>query len=76
MADLFKKDSDIIGLHIGNIFKEMELKESSATEDSSVVQQKGRFLRKSQRQNYFCSEYRVTVIKAAFLNGLTPALPI
>jgi hypothetical protein len=38
MADLFQKDTDTIGLHIGNIFKEGELKALETTEKSSVVQ--------------------------------------
>lgn len=41
MAALFEKDSDTIGLHLKNIYKEKELEESSTTEDSSVVQQEG-----------------------------------
>jgi prophage maintenance system killer protein len=41
MAALFEKDSDTIGLHLKNIYKENELEESSTTEDSSVVQQEG-----------------------------------
>ena len=39
---LFGKDSDTIGLHIRNIYKEGELEESATPEDSSVVQQEGR----------------------------------
>lgn len=41
MAQLFEKDSDTIGLHIRNAFKEVELRESATTEDSSVVQTEG-----------------------------------
>jgi prophage maintenance system killer protein len=41
MATLFDKDTDTIGLHIRNAFKEGELEEASTTEDSSVVQQEG-----------------------------------
>lgn len=41
MAELFDKDSDTIGLHIRNIFKEGELEESGTTEDFSVVQREG-----------------------------------
>lgn len=41
MAALFEKDSDTIGLHLKNIYKEKELEESSTTEESSVVQQEG-----------------------------------
>ena len=41
MAQLFEKDSDTIGLHIRNAFKEGELRESATTEDSSVVQTEG-----------------------------------
>ncbi len=38
MAELFEKDSDTIGLHIKNIYREEELSAESTTEDSSVVQ--------------------------------------
>lgn len=41
MAALFDKDTDTIGLHIRNIFKEGELEEIATTEDSSVVQEEG-----------------------------------
>ncbi|MGB9667231.1 MAG: virulence RhuM family protein, partial [Candidatus Cryosericum sp.] len=41
MSLLFGKDSDTIGLHIRNAYKEGELKESATTEDSSVVQNEG-----------------------------------
>ena len=40
MAELFDKDSDTIGLHLRNIFKEGELDEDSTTEESSVVRQR------------------------------------
>ena len=42
MAELFDKDSDTIGLHIKNIYKERELKKSSTTEKYSVVQKEGK----------------------------------
>ncbi len=48
MAVLFKKDSDTIGLHLRNTFKEGELEEVSTTEDFSVVQPEGK--RKVQRK--------------------------
>ena len=41
MARLFEKDTDTIGLHVRNAFKEGELQESATTEDSSVVQKEG-----------------------------------
>jgi hypothetical protein len=41
MASLFDKDSDTIGLHIRNIYKERELMPKGTTEDSSVVQDEG-----------------------------------
>ena len=41
MAELFQKDSDTIGLHIRNIYKEGELTESTTTEKNSVVHQEG-----------------------------------
>ena len=40
IAALFGKDSDTIGLHLRNIFKEQELAENLTTEDSSVVHKK------------------------------------
>jgi hypothetical protein len=42
MAELFDKDSDTIGLHFKNIFKEGELDENSTTEYFSVVQKEGK----------------------------------
>jgi len=44
IAALFGKDSDTIGLHLRNIFKEQELAENLTTEESSVVQKEGRRL--------------------------------
>jgi len=41
MADLFDKDSDTIGLHIRNIYKESELEKAATTDDFSVVQWEG-----------------------------------
>lgn len=41
MAELFGKDTDTVGLHIRNIFREGELKESTTTEESSVVRDEG-----------------------------------
>jgi prophage maintenance system killer protein len=41
MADLFEKDSDNIGLHVRNIYKESELEKAATTEDFSVVQREG-----------------------------------
>ncbi len=41
MAELFEKDSDTVGLHIRNIFKEGELDPEATTEESSVVQKEG-----------------------------------
>lgn len=41
MSILFDKDVDTIGLHLRNIYKESELKESATTEESSVVQREG-----------------------------------
>jgi hypothetical protein len=38
---LFNKDTDTIGLHLRNIFKEKELEEKLTTEDLSVVQTEG-----------------------------------
>jgi hypothetical protein len=42
MASLFEKDSDTIGIHIKNIFKEKELEENLTTEKNSVVQIEGK----------------------------------
>jgi prophage maintenance system killer protein len=41
MAELFGKNSDTIGLHIRNAYKEGELAEEGTTEESSVVQNEG-----------------------------------
>jgi len=41
MSVLFDKDTDTIGLHIRNVFREGELEEASTTEESSVVQDEG-----------------------------------
>lgn len=41
MAELFEKDSDTIGLHIRNVYKEGELARKGTTEESSVVQNEG-----------------------------------
>jgi len=41
MAELFDKDSDTIGLHIRNIYKDEELQKDATTEESSVVQYEG-----------------------------------
>lgn len=42
MATLFDKDSDTIGLHIRNIYKDKELHQDATTEESSVVQNEGK----------------------------------
>lgn len=42
MGILFDKDTDTIGLHLRNIYKDEELDENLTTEDSSVVQQEGK----------------------------------
>jgi prophage maintenance system killer protein len=42
MSELFEKDTDTIGLHLKNIFKERELNEAATTEESSVVQLEGK----------------------------------
>jgi len=57
MADLFDKDSDTIGLHIRNAYKEGELQPDGTTEDSSVVQNEG--TRKVRRKIRF---YNLDVI--------------
>ena len=41
MAELFGKNSDTIGLHIRNAYKEGELAEEGTTEESSVVKSEG-----------------------------------
>lgn len=41
MSVLFEKDTDTIGLHLRNIYKEGELEEAATTEESSVVQDEG-----------------------------------
>ena len=42
MSELFQKDTDTIGLHIRNVYKEGELHEKSTTEYFSVVQKEGK----------------------------------
>jgi len=41
MAELFDKDTDTIGLHVRNIYKEGELARKGTTEQSSLVQNEG-----------------------------------
>jgi hypothetical protein len=41
MAELFGKNSDTIGFHIRNAYKEGELSEEGTAEESSVVQHEG-----------------------------------
>jgi len=41
MSELFKKNSDTIGLHLRNIYKSGELHEKATTEKYSVVQKEG-----------------------------------
>ncbi|MBU8934898.1 MAG: virulence RhuM family protein [candidate division Zixibacteria bacterium] len=41
MSLLFDKDTDTIGLHLRNVYKEGELEEPATTEESSVVQKEG-----------------------------------
>ena len=42
MAELFRKDSDTVGLHLKNVYAEGELDERSTTELYSVVQKEGK----------------------------------
>jgi death-on-curing family protein len=42
MAQLFKKDTDTISLHLKNIYSSGELEEMATTEESSVVQKEGK----------------------------------
>jgi prophage maintenance system killer protein len=44
MAELFRKDSDTVGLHLKNVYAEGELDEKSTTEFFSVVQKEGKRL--------------------------------
>lgn len=41
MSQLFQRDTDTVGLHIRNAFKEGELDRAATTEQSSVVQSEG-----------------------------------
>ncbi len=41
MAELFQTSTDNIGLHLKNIYQEVELDETATTEDYSVVRQEG-----------------------------------
>ena len=51
MAELFGCTSDNVSLHLKNIYSEQELKETSTTEEFSVVQQEG--IRQIQRKKRF-----------------------
>lgn len=42
ISQLFDKDTDTIGLHLRDIYAEGELEESATTEESAVVQTKGK----------------------------------
>jgi len=42
MSELFQKDTDTIGLHLKNVYKEGELHKKSTTEYFSVVQKEGK----------------------------------
>ena len=44
MAKLFDTSTDNIGLHLKNIYSELELDDKATSEDFSVVQQEGKFL--------------------------------
>lgn len=57
MAELFDKNTDTVGLHVRNIYKEGELDAEGTTEDSSVVQDEGK--RKVHRKLRF---YNLDVI--------------
>ena len=57
MAELFEKDTDTVGLHIRNIYKEGELPKEGTAEESSVVQDEGG--RQVRRQVHF---YNLDVI--------------
>ena len=65
MSNLFQKDSDTIGLHIRNIYKEGELQKKSTTEYFSVVQKEGK--RNIKRQIKY---YNLDVI----ISGIKPCL--
>lgn len=52
MSELFKTSTDNIGLHLKNIYSEGELKESSTTEDFSVVRHEGSREVKRQVKHY------------------------
>ena len=51
MAELFECTADNVSLHLKNIYSEQELKETSTTEEFSVVQQEG--IRQIQRKKRF-----------------------
>ncbi len=57
LGALFGKDSDTIGLHLRNIYKDEELDEISTTEDFSVVQEEGK-----RKVNRFIKSYNLDAI--------------
>jgi|LGVF01.1.fsa_nt_gb hypothetical protein len=65
MAELFERDSDTVGLHIRNLYKEGELLREATTEESSVVQTEGD--RKVQYYNLdmiISVDYRIKSMKS------------
>jgi hypothetical protein len=52
MSDLFGRDTDTIGFHLTNIFKDGELDENSTTEFFSVVQKEGKRYVSRKIQHY------------------------
>jgi prophage maintenance system killer protein len=52
MAELFDTSTDNVGLHLKNIFADLELEEAATTEDFSVVQTEGRRRVRRQVKHY------------------------
>jgi hypothetical protein len=67
MAELFGKDSDTIGLHLKNIYKESELEEDSTTGLFPVVQIEGN--REIERKVKF---YNLDNWVVSYIDGLGP----
>lgn len=82
MAELFEKDTDTVGLHIRNLYKEGELSWKATTEEFSVAQNEGgrQYLfglensddmklknRRNCSNGLFCMPFDFQILSAAFV---------
>lgn len=70
MAQLFGKDTDTIGLHIHNVYKESELEESATTEDSSVVRTEGKMKQRPFSKNPTISKFMTQIGRSEELGSV------